>query len=883
MFKLKEALKYWKRKLRSNPAFEDGDIAELESHLLEEIEHLKAEGLSEEDAFKKASQEIGDPEFIGDELYKSRTTKKARRVFSWKQKSWMFPLLSNYLKVAGRNLMKNIRFSLIKIGGLSIGIVACLIIALYIQQQWSYDHFHEKSERIYRLTRHIAEEDTERRLGVLEGFFASNLPKDLPEVESAFRIVRKNKTLLNVGDVAVYENQALYTDPSIFDVLDIITLSGSESDLLEEPGTIVITESLAEKMFGNENAIGKNLYLDQEEDPYRVNAVVQDFPDNSHISFEFLLPMPDQLYGLDKSQWSKFSAFYTYILLHKNADPEIVASKIPTWEQRYFEEDYFETHSYSLQPLTDIHLYSDLEQEIQPERIGKASYLYIFGTAALLILMIAVINHINLVTVKTADRTIEIGVRKALGAGASNIRLQFLMESILVVLLATVIALLFCELFLNLFNDFLQLSLEFNYLENFPLQFLLLAIIILTVLLSGIYPSVMMSGLLPSKSLKGRSVAFTGRGSVRMGMVIFQFCISFILILSTLVIWKQLDYVQNNRLGLNKDRVISLVAPNQTSLSSFEVLKQQVSNLAGVEGVTASMNLPSRISSVNSAEVAGDRIQISNNMVDDSYFEVLGIELVAGNGFGNASQQQMRSKVVVNESFLRSVGWNVEEAIGKDISMMRIPLQITGVARNFQYESLREKIAPQIIQYHHSSAVPGYLSARFNTDSIPQLLSNLRKIWDEIYPSHPFEYFFLDDSFAQLYSSDQRLANTFSAFGILAIVISILGLLSLVQYSSSKRSKEIGIRKVLGASTAHILILLSGDFIRLVILGCVIALPVAWIMIERWLYKFAYRVEIGVTPFLISGVIVITITMITVLFHSYKTAGMNPVKSLKNE
>lgn len=296
------------------------------------------------------------------------------------------------------------------------------------------------------------------------------------------------------------------------------------------------------------------------------------------------------------------------------------------------------------------------------------------------------------------------------------------------------------------------------------------------------------------------------------------------------------------------------------------------------------MTLPSRITTPpRTAEINGERVQFNWNMVDENYFEVLGIDQAVGNGFGGFSEEQRRFKVVVNESFLRSTGWGAEEIVGKEFPIMRMPFEVVGVVRNFHYESLREQIAPQFIQYHHSAAVPGYLSARFNTDSIPQLLSGLREIWDEIYPSHPFEYFFLDDSFAQLYSSDQRMANAFSAFGILAILISILGLLSLVEYSSRKRYKEIGVRKVLGASTERILLLLSGDFIKLVILGCVIALPVAWSLINRWLSEFAYRIEVGVAPFLISGAIVITITLFTVLFQSYKTAGMNPVKSLRSE
>lgn len=902
MFNLEHAIKIWKRQLRSNPAFEDGDIAELESHLREEIGWLKGKGLSEEEAFQKAAGEIGKPEPLGDELYKSRATQKAGPVPPWMQKSWIPFLLPNYLKVLFRNFWHNKGYAFINISGLAIGIAACMLILIYISDEFSYDTFHEKSDRIYRVT-------TDIKWGEQEGVGSTSPPpfgrvfnEQISEVSSYVRFYKPQEQIVRNGGIYFKEEGIFAADSTFFSIFSFDLIKGNPQTALASPYSMVITPQVARKYFGDESALGQFLQLGDDERTYTITGIVATPPSNSHIQFDILTSISsyDNVAYFD---WSwVWSNVVTYVLLHDETlvekaqaqIPEIVNTHLPATFQRigFSFEELVENGGhwrYNLQPMTDVWLYSS--------RIGNALggssnilYIYILGTAALFILIIACINFMNLATARSANRGKEIGIRKTLGSSRSVLAGQFLAESVLYSIAAALLACLLINLALPGFNNLSGKELTFNLFSQ-PWIFAGLAILALCVgFLSGSYPAVALSSYKPVDVLKGKIKSGSKGKQLRHALVVGQFAISLTLIIGTIIVYSQLDYMQSKDIGLDKEQVV--VIKNGENLNNqTDTFRQQLANLEGIVSASVTSNYPTEADFTDfyhPQNANGNDLMISSILTDHHFIETMGIELIEGRNFRKNSAIDRRS-VIINKKTAESFGWSPEDAIGRKIVYPGGDYQtftVIGVMENFNYYSLMNPVS-NFAFFHRSSESytvdSDYVVAKIAPDHIRETLAGISSQWENFLQNVPFEYVFLDDQFDALYRSQQRMGIVFGVFTIIAIVVACMGLLGLVTFATEQRTKEIGIRKVLGASSTTIVLLISKDFARLTGIAFLIACPVAWYLMQQWLQDFAYRITIGPGVFVISGIITMLIVFATISFRSLKAALVNPVKSLRSE
>jgi putative ABC transport system permease protein len=787
-------------------------------------------------------------------------------------------MLKNYLKITFRNLKKDKSYTFINLTGLSVGLAVCLIIALFIQFHLGFDRFHEKSDRIYRIAKEESQSDQLQRSGNMQGPLARTLANEIPEIDEAVRLMGVGKTLVTVDGESFYEEDIMRTDPSFFKIFNVTQLQKNTEDLLSDKNSIVLTEEIANKYFGNEDPLGKTITLNEIDD-YTITGVVQDLPAQSHFHFTMLINIPDEMYGMNVMDWNRFSAFYTYLLLDQNTNPEQVLAKVPQVLKGKISAGGLSNIAYFLQPLKDIHLRSDLSFELNANRIMSISYIYLFATIGFFILLIASLNYVNLSTARATTRLKEVGVRKTAGAGRSNLFWQFTGEILLLTFFAALLSLGVAELLLNQVNALMNLELSTAALWSPGFLGGFLLVVFLTGFLSGIYSSLMLSSFTPSDVLKGSQKVFSG-GGLRKGLIVFQFTVSMVLVIGTLIIDRQMSYIQNKNLGLNPDQVLNIALETNSSQSSAQSLLDELSQIPGIESYTASAGIP-----------ATDHIRlflffneddeeptpVYFNQVDQDFIQTLGMALTSGRNFTPSDFEQERTKALVNRSLIDQQGWTPEEAIGQKVSSY----EIIGVLQDYHFQSLENEIEPALITTLSND--PSFISARLNSENISSTMGQIEEIWQQINPSAPMQYSFLDSTFDSLYRSEQQLSILFSGFALITIIIACMGLFGLMAFMASKRAKEIGIRKVLGASVANIIALLSKDFVKLVILGCIIAIPIAWYAMNLWLADFAYRIEIGAGIFLLAGGVAILIALLTVSWQSIKAAVANPVESLRSE
>ena len=810
-------------------------------------------------------------------------------------------MFRNYLKIAFRNLWKNKTFSFINIAGLAIGLSCFLLIALYVLDELSFDKFNAHADSTYRINSDIRFGGADLHMPVTSDMMGQLLKKDYPQVEQYTRIYAFNgDKLVRKGNDYIDEERVAHADSTFFDVFTFPALEGDIRTALNEPNTVVITESMAKKYFNSVDALGKNIEIKDAKNPlYKVTAVIKDMPENSHFHFDFLFSMKNVDYN-----WGQLTShnFYTYIRLKKGTDPKAFEKNFDQFIDRYVlpeAKQFMNINSmdefkkagnslvYSLIPVTQIHLHSNRQFELNPG--GNVQYVYIFSAVALFILIIACINFMNLTTARSANRAREVGIRKVLGTEKGQLIKQFLFESTTMVILALLIAIPAVWLVLPLFNDMSAKQMTATSLFSPYIFPLLIALPFIVGLLAGSYPAFFLSAFRPIEVLKGKLKLGAKSGGLRSVLVVFQFATSIILIIGTIVVYRQLHYIQTRNLGFNKDQVLVVFGVNALN-NNMVPFKNDVLQLPGVSSGTLSGYLPVSNSfrsdntwSTEAVMTTKNGFDMQNWQIDYDYIKTLGMQIIKGRNFSKEFGSDS-SAIIINETTAKIIGF--KDPIGKQL-FRAVDQQghvgaytIIGVVRNFNFETLHHDVGPLAFQLSPGN---GFASFKVGTANISQLIAQIRSRWKSIALGMPFRYRFLDDSFNEMYRNEQRVGKIALVFSALAIFIACLGLFGLATFIAEQRTKEIGIRKVLGASVQGIVQMLSKDFMKLVAISFVIAAPAAWYFMNKWLQDFAYRVTMSWWIFVVAGSAALLIALLTVSFQALKAAVTNPVKSLRTE
>ncbi|HEY2582989.1 MAG TPA: ABC transporter permease [Mucilaginibacter sp.] len=811
-------------------------------------------------------------------------------------------MFKNYIKTAFRSLTKNKGFTFINLFGLALGLATCLLIVFYVFDELSYDRYNTKADRIYRVNNEIKFGGLETSYAVTQAPAAAALKADFPEIEQVARLGNLGGNQVRKGTQDIQEDHMVYADSSIFDVFTLPMIQGDPAKALKDPHTIVITENIAKKYFSTSNAVGRVLMVNDSVQ-FKVTGVIKDIPAQSHFHFDFFLSMVT-IPQAKENGWLNFYFINTYVLLKPGADPKAFTAKLPDFIVRHagaqlqtlLHKDFKSLEkdgSYirlGIIPLTKIHLQSTSINEFEPG--GNIAYIYIFSAIAIFILLIACVNFMNLSTARSANRAREVGVRKVLGSPRKALIAQFLTESIMVTLAGAIIAVLGAWAFLGLFNQISGKELTVTPQIIGWLVPALLIIVLVVGCMAGSYPALFLSAFQPIQVLKGKLAGGFKGGTLRSVLVVFQFTISIFLIVGTLVINNQLRYIQNKDLGYKRDHL--LIVKNVWALgNASNTFKQEVKQLAGVQAATLSDALPT---DENTSSVTYFKDPVSdqkrsvltfNWSVDEDLIPTLGIKMAAGRNFSKDMATDNLG-VIINEAFAKKLGYpnpiNQPLYGFTDNTLRTTKFHIIGVMRDFNFKSLKTNIEPMLFSPLFAfNRGGGTLSVKINTADMPSLMDKVKNKWKGLSPNRQFSYSFMDENFDALYRSEQRTGAISIAFTSLAIIIACLGLFGLAAYAAEQRMKEIGIRKVLGATVANISSMLSKDFIKLVITSIVIATPFAWWAMQKWLESFAYRQNIQWWVFAVAGCTCIIIAFITISFQSIKAALSNPVDSLRSE
>ena len=786
-------------------------------------------------------------------------------------------MFKNYLKISIRNLEKHRGYSLVNIIGLAVGMAACLILFLWVQNELSYDSYHQKAGRIYRVFQQNELEGQVDRFAGSPAPLGPALVNEFPEVEKAVRF-GMNRFLISYENKRFYE-EVFFADPEVFDVFTFPLIKGDPKAVLKEPHSIIISEEIKEKYFGREDPIGKIINLDEFGD-FRITGVFKNIPPNSHFRFDFLGSFYDYARG-HFDQWG-ISNYWTYVLTSKNFNQDKFNEKLPEFVEKYRGKEVRDKYklTYPLQPLTGIHLHSDLRGEIEPN--SDIETLYVFSAVAFFILLIACLNYINLSTARYAGRAREVGLRKVIGATRSQLINQFLGESLLFSFIAVLLAVALAELFLPLFNSLSGKRLAIDYLDNFILLPGLIIIVLFAGLASGSLPAFYISALQPVRALKGMLKASSRVSWLRRTLVLSQFAISIIFIFCTITISNQLSYMRNKKLGFDKEHVVNIPIYDKDALQRYETIKNEFLRNPRILGISASAFSPGKIPWYQDYWYEG----LSENShpmvrwvsVDHDFLPTFGIELVSGRNFSRNFPNDVESAYILNESAVKEIGW--ESPLGKQFKIGEKGT-VVGVVKDFHFKSLHQQIEPLALficpEYFE------YFSVRISPEGISQALDFLKDRWQELVPNQLFQFSFLDEDFDSLYRAEMRLEKIFGIVASLAIFIACLGLFGLAAFTAEQRTKEIGVRKVLGASTTGIIFLLSREFTRWVLVANVIAWPLAYFAMSRWLQNFAYRTSIGPWIFLLAAGMALLVALLTVSYQAVKAALANPVESLRYE
>jgi len=797
-------------------------------------------------------------------------------------------MFRNYFKTAIRSLLKNKTASFINITGLCIGLTCCLLMVLYIQHELSYDRFHTNGDRIVRVIMEYRFNDGQLNKGNYTStkVFPS-FQRNFPEVENGVRIMPTEENV-RYADKLFSEKAVLYADSTFFSIFSFRLQKGKADEVLKAPQMVVLSQSAAQKYFGEEDPVGKSIQLGNRKEPFVITGIAEDCPAASQIKFDFVVSF-SSLHQPEEDTY--FNANYTtYLLLKSESDIARLQQKIGPFMQKEVQVGYDPgTYiNFELEPMTKIHLYSAYDA-IEPN--GNIRYIYIIGAVALLVLTIACFTYINLGTARSLERAKEVGIRKVAGAYRGQLFSQFISESFITVLIAAVLSMLLAIMLLPAFNSISAKQLQPSQLLQPAVMGGFAVIVLVIALLAGSYPALMLTKFKPVLVLKG-SFKNTSSGSLlRKSLIVFQFAVSAFLIAATFIIKGQLNYIQEKKLGYNREHVL-VTTIDQKTMGMIETLKTELKKNGSILAVSNAHSTPVRINggySVSTSEAVSSEMSVKGCPVDDEYVNAAGLEILAGSNLSrqdllDANKEDYNQNYfhyILNESAARALGWKPADAIGKKMYLgSQRPGEVKAVVKDFHFASLHSPIEPLVL-------FPGgwgnKLLVKITGSNLPGTVSYIEKSMKSLAPQVPFEYRFMDDDFNRLYQAEQRTGTVFSLFALIAILLACLGLFGLSAYAARQRMKEIGVRKVLGASAAQIVLLLSGSFLQLTFIAFAIALPAAWYGMQRWLNDFAYRINISWFTFVLTALFVVTITLLTVGIQAIKAAWLNPVKTLRTE
>lgn len=816
-------------------------------------------------------------------------------------------MFQNYLKIAWRNLMKSKTFSFINIFGLSAGLACCLLIAIYLNHETSYDSYHKNISDLYQLGTTFVKDGKEERTPNTPAPMSQAMKNEFPEIREAGRIMplfAEDKTLLQYKPdgsepKSFYESRGFMADNSIFNILTYNFIEGNSANALTAPNTLVINEEIAHKIFGNESAINKVIHMNSNsngEHDFRVTGVFRPSAKPSQLDARFFVSvLGGDIEGFLRQQTDMASnnMFHTFFLLKEGASAKNLQAKFPAFVDKYIGKDLKAMGFYKKQflvPVRDMHLRAGMPNDITP--VGSITYLYILGSIALFTLIIACINFMNLSTARSSKRSAEVGVRKVLGAERKSLISQFLGESIMLSIIAFFISMAITLLLLPAFSQVSgkNLTLDFSKQLYIAAGFFLLSLI--AGILAGIYPAFYLSSFQPVKVLKGRFNNSLAAVALRKGLVVFQFIISVILIVASVVISNQMKFIRSTDLGFARDQQIIIPLRSSNAKNIYDALKTSIRKNPLAIQVGASMAYPGIVNPSDmgvhtEGKTANDAKLIHTNWVDPSFLQTLDIKLIAGRMFSEEFPGDTSWRIVINEEAVKQLNFpSAEKAVGNklyfDWKNESYTLHIVGVVKDFHFQDLHVPIAPYGFFLNNTSNY-NYMVAHTKAKDLSAMLKYISASWKSLNPGEPFEYSFLDEDFQRNYEGEDRLAAIVGYFTGIAILISCLGLFGLATFSAEQRTKEIGVRKVLGASIPGIVTLLSKDFLKLVAVSIVIASPVAWFVMNKWLQDFAYRTSIGWQVFVITTITALMIALITISFQAIRAALMNPVKSLRTE
>lgn len=902
MFELDKAILQWRKKLVANPSLEDGFLIELENSLRDEVMDLVEQGMFEEEAFKKVVTEMGHADDIGSEFHKVYSVRRSNRP-SWQCPRFMPDMIWHSFKIGFRILQRHKFYSTINILGLAVGIACCLLIFAYVLDELSFDAYHEKADRIYRIVHYGKKGEETSYKAAVGAAMAKTLVENYPEVENAVRFRQINSCTLNYEDKNFVENRIIFSDQEILEIFTIPLIAGNSKTTLREPNTLIMSEKTASKYFGSKNPVGKVVKLNNRED-FIVTGVFKEIPRKSHFHFDVILSME----GLKESKEQMWVAqnFNTYILIREGVDSQDLEAKFPDIVSMHFlnqiktligSEEWAKNeplirsgdiqYRNYLQPLREIHLHSNLRMELESN--SDIKYVHIFSLIAVFILVIASINYINLATARSAVRSKEVGLRKIVGISRGHIVRQFLIESLVVVFLSLILAVILISLALPYFNHISGKALAISDFIGGKTLLAAFAITLLTGLLGGLYPAFFLSRFRPVNVLRGQYKSGLKGRLFRRILVVFQFATSIVLIIATLIVFYQLRYILNRDLGFEKEQVLILenahLLGNQIESFNHEILKNNKIINATVSGF-----LPVQPSQRNNVSILPEgkitlenELTMQNWIVDYDYIKTLGIKILKGRDFSRSYSTDARA-AIINQRAGQQLGWT--NPIGKTIG---VPLlikggmnlyTIIGMVEDFHFESLRDSIGPLVMFLGTNST---RMCFRIEAQNVQKTLDFIRDKWNQSAPGQPFEFVFLDRRLDAMYQSERRTGEIIGFFSVLSIMICGLGLFGLAAYLTEQKTKEIGIRKVVGASVREVVLVICKDFIKPVIIANLFAWPLAYYVMSRWLQRFAYRIPIGLHVFVFAAGVTFIVALTTVSWQAFKAARSNPIKALRYE
>jgi putative ABC transport system permease protein len=786
-------------------------------------------------------------------------------------------MLKNYFKSTLRNIKKHKWYSLINVAGLTIGMTCFILIFSYVRYEFSYDRFHKSAHNIYRVL--VDTRETYRgksQVAVTPGPLATAMLDEFPEVLKAVKVTASSREM-RYEDKRFAENRVYYADPSFLEIFDFPLMAGNQQTALAEPNCLLLSEEMSEKYFGQESPIGKTVQVGKED--YTITGVLENIPGNTHFRFDFLSSFASlvKLNGKDRIyRWNSWS-YRTYVLLHEQADPLSLEKKLPGFLKKNYQEDA--TQTLRLQPVPEIHFHTKANFELEPN--ADIRNVYLLSAIGILILLIACFNYMNLSTARATTRAKEIGLRKLIGANRMQLIRQFLGESLLFTWIALLFSILLVKLLLPVFRVFMDRKLEAGFIQDGILMVTLIGLALFIGIVSGSYPSIVLSSFQPTAVLKGTRMRSSRSSAIfRSSLVVTQFAIGVALIFCTIVVYNQLHFMRNKELGFIKDYVVIVPNPQQ----GYEASKDELKHNPQILDVSSSDDLPHSIDSASFGEWDGynpeDKLLVYRNWVEDNFLDFYNIPVVQGRGFAKEYNDEEGHSYILNQAAVKTIGW--EQPIGKRFGFSEDEMGVVvGVVKDFHFAPLHLDIGPLALTPH--SGKPEWLYFRITPQNIPETLSSIERTWKINFPEEDFSYTFLDDRLDRMYRTEERLGISFSIYTFIALFVACLGLFGLASFIAEQRIKEIGIRKVLGASEWNITILTTKKFLSLVILGNAIAWPAGYFMMQKWLQNFAYSTGIGMWIFALSAGMSLAIAFLTVCYQSIRAALANPADSLRYE